>query len=108
MPASIQNLFQNIPDHLHDELVEIITESDGIRIERIVSKGHSSPDAFWYDQDKNELVILLKGKATLRIEGEIETRLMGPGDYLDIKAHVRHQVAWTEPLIETVWLAVHY
>ena len=33
---------------------------------------------------------------------------MRPGDYVHIRAHVRHRVAWTDPNRETVWLALHH
>jgi cupin 2 domain-containing protein len=33
---------------------------------------------------------------------------MKPGDYLDIPAHRRHRVEWTDPAQPTVWLAIHY
>ncbi|MEA2083689.1 MAG: cupin domain-containing protein [Thermodesulfobacteriota bacterium] len=103
-----KNLFQDIPSHLPEEMVEVISESNNVRIERIVSKGDSSPDGFWYDQEKNEFVILLKGRAKLLFEGEPETVTMKPGDYIEIKAHVKHRVDWTDPKKETVWLAIHY
>ena len=108
MPFPKKNLFQNIPDHLPEELVQVISESNNVRIERIVSKGHSSPDGFWYDQDRNEFVVLLKGKAGLLFEGEPEIVIMEPGDYVEIKAHVKHRVEWTHPGKSTVWLAIHY
>ncbi|MCK5323304.1 MAG: cupin domain-containing protein [Desulfobulbaceae bacterium] len=103
-----KNLFQDIPGHLPKELVEVISESNNVRIERIVSKGHSSPDGFWYDQEENEFVVLLKGRAKLLFEGEQKVVIMKPGDYVEIKAHVKHRVDWTDPEEETVWLAIHY
>jgi len=103
-----KNLFQDIPGQLPEELVEVISESNNVRIERIVSKGHSSPDGFWYDQEENEFVVLLKGRAELLFEGEPEAVTMKPGDYVEIKAHVKHRVDWTDPEEETVWLAIHY
>ena len=56
----MDNLFKNIPHVLPEELFETLVESETMRIERIVSMGHSSPGAGWYDQDKNEFVLLLK------------------------------------------------
>ena len=77
-----------------------------VRIERIVSHGHSSPEGFWYDQDQHEFVVLLQGAARLRFEvGVIE---MQPGSFIDIPAHQRHRVEWTSPDEPTIWLAVHY
>ena len=33
------------------------------KIERIVSRGHASPEDFWYDQEENEWVMVVKGTA---------------------------------------------
>jgi len=103
-----KNIMHNIPKALPAELIEVIQTGDGVRIERIVSKGHASPKGFWYDQEKHEWVLVLKGGATLLLEGETGPIVLGPGDYLNIPAHTRHRVEWTDPLQETVWLAIFY
>ena len=105
---AIQNIFSNTPAHLSDELVETLVASDHIRIERIVSHGHASPEGFWYDQDRPEFVMLLKGAARLRFDGDNDPIEMRPGDFIDIPAHRKHRVEWTIPDEPTVWLAVHY
>jgi cupin 2 domain-containing protein len=100
------NVFENIPPNLPDELFATLLDADGVRVERIVSHGHASPDGFWYDQDRHEWVMVLKGAARLRFEDEaIELR---PGDCVNIPAHRKHRVEWTTPAEPTVWLAVHY
>lgn len=100
------DLFSNIPAILPQELMETILAKPKLRIERIVSQGHSSPAGFWYDQDQSEFVVLLQGAARLRFEdGEIE---MQPGSFLDIPARRRHRVEWTDPNQPTIWLAIHY
>jgi cupin 2 domain-containing protein len=104
----LKNIFKKIPESIPEELVDIISETKEVRIERIVSKGHTSPSGFWYDQDRNEYVLLLKGSAGLFFEGAQEALVMHPGDYVDIPAHARHRVEWTDPDQETVWMAVHY
>ena len=102
----MSNLFADIPGKLPAELVEVLARGDGVRIERIVSRGHVSPEGFWYNQDESEWVVLLQGAARLRFEDrEVE---LGPGDYLHIPAHRRHRVEWTSPDEPTVWLAVHF
>ncbi len=102
------NIFENIPDRIPEELFDVISETDEVRIERIVSDGHSSPAGFWYDQDKDELALLLKGRAVLAFqEGERKVALK-PGDYCVIPAHEKHRVEWTDPGEKTVWLAIHY
>ena len=82
-----------------------LIDGDTVRIERIVSHGQASPPGFWYDQDEDEYVLLLEGAAVVEIEGTGSVRL-GPGDWIDLPAHVRHRVAFTEPDTDTVWLAV--
>ncbi len=106
--TSANNLFSDIPPECKEELLETILKRETFRIERIVSHGHSSPEGFWYDQDENEWVILLKGSAVLRFEDQAENITMNPGDYIHIEKHRRHRVEWTDPEQDTVWLAVHY
>ena len=103
----MKNLLQNIPDQLPEERFETLVKNENIHIERIVSKGHISPKEGWYDQDQNEWVLLLKGAARLAFEDGSELN-MGPGDSLEIPAHVKHKVVWTDPDEETVWVGVRY
>ena len=103
-----ENIFENIPAELPDELFEVLLEGANFKLERIVSYGHSSPEGFWYDQEQNEWVLVLQGYACLSFEGEDEPMLLSAGDYLNIPAHVKHRVEWTDEDHETVWLAVHY
>ena len=100
------NLFADLPKQLPNELPTALLESGNVRIERIVSQGHTSPEGFWYDQDQHEWVIVLKGAAKLRFEDEIVE--MKPGDFINIPAHKQHRVEWTTPDEPTIWLAVHY
>lgn len=85
--------------------------SGSVRIERIVSRGQCSPPGFWYEQEDNEWVMVVKGEAELRFEnvpdGDRTIRLT-VGMYVDIPAGVRHRVEWTTPDADTVWLAVFY
>ena len=102
------NLFAGIDEEKRDEeLLTTLAERPGVRIERIVSTGQASPPGFWYDQDWGEWVVLLSGAARLRFADEDEARYLGPGDWVDIPAHCRHRVEWTDLDQPTVWLAVH-
>ena len=103
-----KNIFTDIPENLKDELVETILQASSCRIERIVSRGHCSPDGFWYDQDEHEWVILLKGSAVLRFEDQPENITMTPGNCINIEKHRRHRVEWTDAEQATIWLAIHY
>ncbi|MEN8264318.1 MAG: cupin domain-containing protein [Nitrospirota bacterium] len=108
MTVDINNIFKNIPAALPEELIDIISWKNNVKIERIVSRGHSSPDTFWYDQQHDEYVILLKGKAGLLFQDRADVVVLTPGDYINIPAHVKHCVEWTSRDEETVWLAIHY
>ncbi|WDE08038.1 cupin [Thalassomonas viridans] len=103
----MNNIFENIPADLSKEIFQQLAGNDKVRVERIISKGHNSPESGWYDQADNEWVMVLKGQAKLLFEDLGEVTL-GPGDHFDIKAHHRHKVSWTAPDVETIWLAVHY
>jgi len=103
----MKNIFENIPDNFSEELFETIAKSDNVKIEKIISDGHTSPPDFWYDQDQNEFVIILKGTAVLEFE-DGKTVGMIEGDYLIIPAHQKHRVSYTDTSRKTVWLAVFY
>ena len=101
------NLFAQIPHVLTDELVSTLLDAQDVRIERIVSQGHASPEGFWYDQAQHEWVVVLRGAARLRVENQPPVE-MGPGDFINIPAHTRHRVEWTTPDEPMLWLAVYY
>ena len=100
------NLFADITTHLPEELTTVLQAGDGVRIERIVSMDHRSPDGFWYDQDQHEWVVVLKGAA--KLEFEDRTVFMAPGDSILIPAHPPHRVLWTTAEEPTVWLAIFF
>ncbi len=100
------NIFDGLPQHPPQEVVQALLRAGDVRIERIVSHGHASPADFWYDQPQGEWVIVLTGAARLRFEdGIVEMR---PGDFIDIPAFRKHRVEWTTPDEPTVWLGVRY
>jgi cupin 2 domain-containing protein len=105
---SRENLLVPPAGPLPQELTHVLVSVPGrLRIVRILSRGHCSPPGFWYDQEDNEWVSVLAGRARLEVEerGMVE---LGPGDQILLAAHQRHRVLWTEPGIDTIWLAVFY
>ena len=81
--GSITNIFDELPQPLPKELVQVLVRAADVRIERIISHGHASPADFWYDQPQDEWVIVLKGAARLQFEdGMVE---MKPGDFLSVR-----------------------
>jgi len=102
------NIFSGILDRVKDEIFEALLKTDHFALERIISSGQATPPGQWYDQPKDEWVILLKGSAGLLFEGQEDIMVLHPGDYVHILAHQRHRVEWTDGKQRTVWLALHY
>ncbi|WP_038247771.1 cupin domain-containing protein [Ghiorsea bivora] len=98
---------KHTPADLLPEVFETLLDNEHLKIERIISKGHTSPESGWYDQAQHEWVILLEGAATITFDNGKESNLR-KGDYLNIPAHVKHKVSWTDPDVESIWLAVFY
>jgi cupin 2 domain-containing protein len=101
----VPNLFRDIPGRAAEEFVERLAEGPGARVERIVSRGHRSPEGAWYDQDEHEWVVLLSGSGELEM-ADGRRIPMEPGDHVFLAAHQKHRVVRTDPGVETVWLAV--
>lgn len=101
------NIYNPIPDDLSTEEFEILAQNASVKIERIISKGHTSPETGWYDQDRTEWVIVLTGEASIAFENDTIVKLK-QGDYINIPAHNKHKVVSTSADTETIWLAVHY
>jgi cupin 2 domain-containing protein len=101
------NLFDGLPCEAGEELFTELLSRKGVRIERIVSTGQSTPADKPYNQKFDEWVLLVSGSAGLWIEGEGE-RDLRPGDYAFIRARRCHRVTWTAKGEPTVWLAIHF
>ena len=101
------NLFENLPLQTEGEAFTELLSRTGIRIERIVSNGQSTPADAPFDQDHDEWVLLLSGSASLWVDQEGERDLC-PGDHLLIPAHRLHRVTRTAGDEPTVWLALHF
>ncbi|WP_320033680.1 cupin domain-containing protein [Halarcobacter sp.] len=103
-------LFDNIYDDIlidkkNEQFIDLI-KNENVRIEKIVSNGQCSPKDFWYSQDENEFVIILKGEAILEFENEKVPML--EGDYINIPSKRKHRVEYTLKDEPTIWLAVFY
>jgi cupin 2 domain-containing protein len=102
------NIRSDLPQRpLADEMVDLLLERSGLRIERIVSSGQVTPEGQWYDQETDEWVLVVEGAARLRIDGEETDRELNEGDWILLPAHCRHRVAWTRAEPPTIWLAIH-
>ena len=104
---ALGKLFAALPSARDAEQFNDLLRAPGVRIERIVSQGQASPATGWYDQDEHEWVCVLRGAARLEFD-DGDVRELVVGNYVNIAAHRRHRVAWTDPDAPTVWLAVFY
>ena len=101
----MNNIFDDIPNELPQELFTQLLQQDKLKIERIVSKGHATPAGEWYNQTQDEWVLLLQGQAILAYEQHSISLIAG--DIVFIPAHTKHRVEWTAPDILTIWLVIH-
>ena len=81
-----------------------LARAGGGRVERIASR--AVMDGAWYEQAWPEFVMLVAGSAALEL-ADGSRRELKPGDWALLPAQCRHRVAWTDPAVETLWLAVH-
>jgi len=102
------NLFDRLPNKGTNEELTTLVDRAGSKLVRIVSTGQATPEGVWYDQDDNEWVVVLRGSAGLRVDGEDDVRVLSVGDYIDLPAGLRHRVERTDADGPTVWLALHY
>ncbi len=100
------NIFDLSAISSNQEVFEPLLQNLQLLLERIVSTGQTTPEGEWYDQLRDEWVILLQGEATLAYEDGSEKALQ-PGDYLLIPAHQKHRVTYTSVDPPCVWLAMH-
>lgn len=100
------NIFDEIPVDKSEEKFFEIFKDEKIKIEKIVSNGQKSPQDFWYEQEKNEFVLVIEGFAIVEFEDfEVELK---KGDCLNIKAYQKHRVKFTTLDETTIWFAVFY
>ncbi len=103
-----ENVFDGVPAEIPEEIIREIVGAGNVRIERIISKGQSSPEGFWYDQLQNEWVMVLRGRAKIKFFDDGTLLELSEGDYLNIPSHKKHRIEWTDPENKTIWLAVFY
>ena len=103
MKAFRGNLFTDLPAPATGESFVEVVRHRNLVIERIVSS--DSPEPVLYDQEQDEWVILLEGRATLEVAGEVTE--LAAGDWIFIPAHTPHQLIAASPQPRCLWLAVH-
>lgn len=86
-----------------EERFDTLFESGNVTIERICS--NMLKDGEWYDQERDEWVVLFQGNAVIELDHNV-VKSLSRGDHLFIKAHERHRVLSTSH--DALWLALHF
>ena len=94
----VYNIFDNLVFSKDREIEETIFENDQVKIIRIWSLDQATD---FYDQDQLEIVKIVKGRASLEIEGEVLD--LKEGDILPIHSHQIHRVLSQD---HAVWLCI--
>lgn len=105
--VEVANLLSKLPAAKRAEVFTELFARGGVRVERIVSRGQSTPADAPMVQDLDEWVLLLEGAAGIRVEDSDEVTL-SPGDHLWIERGRKHWVTWTAKDRPSVWLAMHF
>ena len=90
--------------HAPEYFQTLLSGPAGLRVERIISHGHVTPDNEWYDQEQDEWVLVLEGSATLGFADGSE-RTLSRGESLFLPRHLKHRVLFSST--PCFWLAVH-
>ena len=98
------NLYKYDYKDLTSEIVDVVYEDSLIRVERIVSMGHTTPDEFIYDQCENEFVSVIDGEAELLLFDSDERIYLKKGDTYMIRSGVKHKVTYTSS--PCIWLCI--
>lgn len=101
------NIYELANVAIENEQFDTLLTKGGVTIERIVSHGQATAEGEWYDQDWDEWVLILGGRAGLLLSGEPDVTVMQKGDSIFLPAHTKHRVEWTDDTLPTLWLAVH-
>jgi len=95
------NIFDFKIPNLGEDFTTLL-EHKNVKIVRIVSSDNLEKKE--YNQKEDEFVILLRGSATLEIEGKNVT--LNKGDTLFIPAKTKHKVLATQK--GTLWIAIYF
>jgi len=102
--GNIFDLTANLPK---EELFEVLVDNDNVLIEKVVSTGQITAPGNWYDQKREEWLIVLQGEGELSYEDSSRIKLTS-GDYLYIPARKKHRVEYTSTEPPCIWLTIFF
>ncbi len=106
MKISKKNIFDKpLSGDDEQEIFKELIKTNDFSVERIYTNKAFEQPGKWYDQKKDEWVLLLQGEATLEFREDIKVT-MTKGDYINIPAHKVHRVSETSEEPNCIWLAI--
>ncbi len=99
----MNNIFIPNQNNPEQEQFDTLLRTENIHIEKITSHGKTSSQ--WYEQERDEWVVLIEGEGKLLFENKKEV-VLKKGEYIYIPKMKRHKVVYTSS--PAVWLAVHF
>ncbi len=99
----MSNLFSPNSNNPKEEQFETLLKTSNIHIEKITSHGQTSDE--WYEQDRDEWVVLIEGEGHLLYEDGKEIQLL-KGEHILIPKMQKHKVIYTSS--PAIWLAIHF
>ena len=97
------NLFSPNEQDKNTEQFDTLLQTPRIHIEKITSHGQTSDE--WYEQDRDEWVVLIEGEGKLLFEHNQEVMLK-KGEHIYIPRMKKHKVIYTSS--PAVWLAIYF
>ncbi len=100
----MSNLFEPNASDPNTEQFDTLLKTKNIHIEKITSHGQTSDE--WYEQERDEWVVILEGEGKILFEKDNRTVDLIRGEYIHIPKMKRHKVIYT--MTPTIWLAIHF
>ena len=97
------NLFTENTNDINREMFDTLLQTPSVHIEKITS--HAQTSDRWYQQDRDEWVVLIEGEGELLFEDGKKVRLT-KGEHIHIKKMKKHKVIYTSS--PAIWLAIHF
>ena len=99
----MNNIFIPNQTNPEEEQFDTLLQTANIHIEKITSHGQSSDK--WYEQEKDEWVVLIEGEGELLFKDGTKVKLL-KGEHVYIPKMKRHKVIYTSS--PAIWLAIHF
>lgn len=99
----MNNIFSPNMDNPSQEQFDTLLKIGCVHIEKITSNGQITDG--WYEQDRDEWVVLIEGEGKLLFDNGDEITLH-KGEHIYIPRMQKHKVVYTSS--PAIWLAIHF